>query len=339
MDCARSSADSKLDIDLSSILKETQNMFESFHKLRNGLRFSQLEAKLFKDQMTSLKQQMDSSSSSDWIRFSKNLNNMLQVVSDRKDVAEYESTIQQLKGENDFLKQQLEALKSDRETEINQLKQTNQEQLIRETAQFTKQISELTIHKELAASEASIRYDQLQSRLEKLQQEHESRLGNMAQHYERLLETLTTQKQKLREENETLRRSEENLREQLARIQNHSTDFLMNRSRTITPSADPLRGSQRYTEVVMTKPCSQKSTTVSATVSQRQSLPVNESTQANNTTQATHEIAEVSSSSSRNSTRSMTSSGRINKSPQHPGFGGHVTKPRKKRKLFTQTVE
>ncbi|XP_065082261.1 rab11 family-interacting protein 3-like [Ochlerotatus camptorhynchus] len=313
-----------VNIILSLVLKDTQNAFQSLIKTRKDLRSSQLEAKINKDQLQSARQRLESNDGggipSDWNRFSKSLNNIIKVVSERKDIVEYEQTIRNFSEENESLKKQINSLATNHEKALEKQKNDLKKQLDKELAQHSKQISELTIDKELAASEASIKYDQLQSRLERLNSENEDRCKAIVAQYEKLVQSLSDQKHKLREENMALQRREVELRDQFEHLQNHSTDFLLGMGRRISP----IGGSQRYAEVVETVPLlgsrvensSQQSSQMKGIDRGETSVP---------------ETVEVSSSSSSNSYRAKNHG-----SPQHPGVGGHVAKPRKKRKLFNQ---
>lgn len=330
----------ELDSDLSGVLKDTQNAFQSLIKTRKELLGSQLEAKIIKDQLQSTRQRLESINdggggmpSSDWNRFSKSLNNVIKVVSQRKDIVEYEQTIRKLSEENESLKKKVNSLEANHEEALHKQKMDLMKQLDKEMIQHRKQMSELTIEKELAASDASIRHDQLQSRLERMKAEHEDRCRAIVAQYEKLVQSLSDQKHKLREENLALQRRELDLRDQLERVQNHSTDFLLGMGRRISPiggGGSAVGGSQRYAEVVETVPLFHSSGTRVEQHGSQQSSQARRLDRAETSVSA--ETVEVSSSSS-SSYRARNSG-----SPEHPGTGGHVTKPRKKRKLFTQTT-
>ncbi|XP_062561971.1 cingulin-like protein 1 [Armigeres subalbatus] len=315
---------SDLDIDLAGVLKDSQNVFQSLAKTRKDLRSSQLEARITKDLLQSARQRLELSDNRgiphEWSRLSKSLSNVIKVVSSRKNVAEYEESIRKLTEENERLKKQLDCSASNHEEALKKQKSDLKKESDKEAAQYSKQISELTIDKELAASEASIKYDQLQSRIDRIRAENEERCNAIVAQYEKLVQSVSDQKHKLREENMALQRREMELRDQLDRLQNHSTDYMLGMGgRRVAPIA--MGGSQRYAEVVETVPLQ---TYGSAKSSSQQ--PV----QSKGNDRGVPEVAEVSSTCNR---------GRTQGSPQHPGLGGHVAKPRKKRKLFSHSNE
>ncbi|EAT38098.1 AAEL009977-PA [Aedes aegypti] len=329
--------DPELDIDLTGVLKDTQNVFQTLIKTRRDLRSSQLETKIHKEQLQSARQRLESSDHrgipSEWNRLSKSLNNVIKVVSNRKDITEYEQTIRQLTEDNERLKKQMSSLEVDHVTALEKQKSALRKEHDKEAAQYSKQISELIIDKELAASEASIKYDQLQSRIDRIRADNEERCQALVAQYEKLIQSLSDQKHKLREENMALQRREMELRDQLDRLQNHSTDYMLGMGgRRVAPI--DLGGSQRYAEVVETVPLQSAissqafggkmtvtRTEDSASSSQRSLQPMTRNDRG------APEVVEVSSSSGR---------GKPQGSPQHPGLGGHVANPRKKRKLFSQ---
>ncbi|XP_055531182.1 centromere-associated protein E-like [Wyeomyia smithii] len=322
----------QLDDDLEEILGATQSLFQSFIKTQRDLKSAQLDTKLVTNELNTLKQRIKSDQHgdlSDWKQFSQKLNNIVQTVSDRKDIAEYERKIATLAEDNIRLKQQLANLNAQHTKEIEQEKRRLKQEHDREKTQYTKQVSELMIHKELAASEASIRYDQLQFKMHHAQQDSEQRYSSMVTQYEKLLQSLSEQKQKLREENTALQKREQKLLNQLDHIQNHSTDYLLGLGRIATP----VEGCQRYSEVVEIIPrvCS----------SQRfgQDEEDNEAGLQTGSTpkQNTIEVAEASSSLP-STNRHPRNKINTPESPQHPGMGGHIAKPRKKRKLFNHMV-
>ncbi|XP_001842442.2 spindle assembly checkpoint component MAD1 [Culex quinquefasciatus] len=321
--------DLQLDPDLQNTLKEAQNLVQNLISTKTDLKAVQLELKISKSQLESMKQQVETNNrgaNSDWNRFSKSLNNIIKVIGDRKDISDYERTIQNLTQENESLKQQLASSQANHEAALERERLVLKEQIDRETARLAKQISELLIDKELAASAASIRYDKLQSQLDCAKEQHEERRAELEAKYEQLLQTLTDQKAKLREENAALKQREAHLQDQLEQMQNRSTDFLLGRGQKMAPIG--ASSSQRYGEVVETVPV----------VSSRRSGGINVEESAVDAIQrnSAADVVEVSSSSG----RSMTSRTQLlGGSPQHPGSGGHVTKPRKRRKLFNQTAE
>lgn len=134
-------------------------------KTRRDLRSSQLETKIHREQLQSARQRLESSDHrgipSEWNRLSKSLNNVIKVVSNRKDITEYEQTIRQLTEDNERLKKQMSSLEAEHVTTLEKQKSNLRKEHDKEAAQYSKQISELIIDKELAASEASIKYDQL----------------------------------------------------------------------------------------------------------------------------------------------------------------------------------
>ncbi|XP_058826831.1 sarcolemmal membrane-associated protein-like [Topomyia yanbarensis] len=331
----------QLDADLEGILKETQNLFQNYTKTQRQLNNSKLEIQLSKDELDALKHRVESSAlcePSDWNRFSNSLNNIIKTVIDRKDLSEYERTVRQLSDENQNMKQKIVSLETEHATALEQEKIKLKDEWEREASQYKKQISELVIHKELAASEASIRNDQLQSRLDRAHEEIETRSNALKAQYEKLLKTLSEQKQQLREENAILQKREEKLREQLEHIQNHSTNYLLGQGTTLTPT-----GCQRYSQVVETIPFGNRQRASKENAnrlgSQRGSQMVNgangaSAASSNNT--SVIELAEASSSSGFG--RSYRNRPNPSDSPPHPGSGGHITKPRRKRKLFNPTV-
>ncbi|XP_053688581.1 uncharacterized protein LOC128737870 [Sabethes cyaneus] len=327
-------AEEQLDDDLAGMLTETQGLFQNFIKTQRELKASQLEARLSMNELNTLRQRIKSdeiNDPSDWKQFSLSLDSILKTISDRKDIKEYEQIIVKLTEENTNMKQQLIHSNVQYTKQLDEAINKLKEEYGREKAQYTKQVSELMIHKELAASEASIRYDQLQFKLEHVQQDSEQRYNSMVSQYENLLQTLSEQKQKLRDENAALQKREENLLEKLNHIQNHSTDYLLGLGKLATP----VEGSKRYSEVVQIIP--RASSSNQRPVQHRAEKAIGP--QVDITQQRSIiELAEASSSSSSTNRPAHRNRASTPDSPQHPGSGAHIAKPRKKRKLLNQST-
>ncbi|KXJ71682.1 hypothetical protein RP20_CCG019966 [Aedes albopictus] len=334
-----------LDIDLATVLKDTQNVFQNLVKTRKDLRSSQLEAKVNRDQLQSARQRLESNehrgSPTEWHRLSKSLSNVIKVVSNRKDITEYEQTIRNLTNENERLKKQIGCLDAEHADALEKQKSQLKQEHAQEAAQYSKQISELIIDKELAASEASIKYDQLQSRIDRIRADNEERCSALVAQYEKMIQSLADQKHKLREENMALQRREMELRDELDHLQNHSTGYMLGMGgRRMAPIGNG--GSQWYAEVVETVPLQPtagssqtfggKMTVTKTTEDGKKNSSggnIQVPLQMKGNDRGTAEVIEVSSSSG-------GGRGRAQGSPQHPGLGGHVANPRKKRKLFSQ---
>ncbi|XP_055621649.1 girdin-like [Toxorhynchites rutilus septentrionalis] len=328
---------SALDVDLARALKETKSFFEQFVQIRKDLRCSQLETKLLKDQLESTKKRNENCNApSDWNRMSKKLNNIINVIGNRKDIANYERSIRELSDENETLKKELNDLKANHLEAVEREKEKFKAQLDRETAQYTKQISELMLHRELAESEASIKCDQLQARLERSKEEKDECCRAITAQYEKLLHTLTEQKQQLREENHAHLLREQQLLCRLEYVQTHSTNFLLGMGPSVPPIGSSIAGSQqRVTAVVETVPlersdgASQRSSQIFSGSSNTLSA-----SQKKFNSQKLKDVIEVSSTTS--AVRARENRLKQQSSPQHPGLGNHIAKPRKRRKLLTQ---